>query len=681
MKCWPKTGSRSLHRSSKWQPQKKWRIYCVSYSHHDLGFGNYPHRLRTEIRHANIERPLKFCTETDGWEEDSKFRYMIETSEPIPSFLASHSEAEALELGRRIREGRIQIGGVHNTANTEQLSHESMARLFYLTGRHARDLLDIPRLRTAQIDDVIGLTWPLATYCAAADIRYFFHGFNGCSKSLMPAADEPVFYWQGPDGAGKVLVRSVAYGGYAGDSIGDGSAAHIEKSVAQLGAKWPYDTLLLQEGTDFQLITMDTALKIRAWNNQYRYPRLICATMDMFFDAIARQMDPAKINTYAKDGNNQWADQDANDAWLLGRARTQGEAIPTAEKLSTLAQAVAGGGYPWTDLYQAYHRLLSYHEHTDAIDFVSPEKERMRQYETEQEENREMVAESREFSGRALAGALDRLAGAIARDTERTIVVFNPLVRERTDLVRVTDVKLAPEARLMDVATGKEVAWQRMPDGTAVFVAASVPSLGYRTFAITAGSSPKAAPAAADATVLESRFYRVTFDPVIGAITGIHDKELNVELVDQAAPHRFNEYLYERFETRDWNIPMKWHRVTTAQLQASTGPVAQVMEVSANATGVEGLKQTVVLYRDLKRIDFVLDMVKAPSDAPTSCAITIRRIRNRFTWRCPLRFRISTFAMSCPAACPSRSRIFSTAPARRITRCGILATCPIAGSA
>ena len=28
------------------RPQKKWRLYCVAYSHHDLGFGDYPHRLR-----------------------------------------------------------------------------------------------------------------------------------------------------------------------------------------------------------------------------------------------------------------------------------------------------------------------------------------------------------------------------------------------------------------------------------------------------------------------------------------------------------------------------------------------------------------------------------------------------------------------------------------------------------
>jgi hypothetical protein len=606
-----KDDGRSLAKQERtWQPQKKWRIFCVSYCHQDLGYGDYPHRLRTSIRHANIERPLKFCTETDGWDDDSKYRYMIETSEPITSFLGSHSEADAMELSRRIREGRIQIGALHNTASTEHLTPELMARLFYLTGRHARDLLDVPASRTAQIDDVIGLTWSLPAFCKAADIPYFFHGHNEWSESLLPAAHEPVFYWQGPDGASQVLMRSTPYG----SDIGDGSAEQIQKFIARTGANSPYDALLLEDGTDFLLATMDTANKIRAWNSRYRHPHLICATMNMFFDAISRQIDPSSINTYAKDGNNEWADQDSSDAWLEGQARPQAEAIPTAEKFSTIAQAVVGGGYPWTDIYQAYHRLLAYHEHTDAIDDIGPNKERMRRYETELEENREMVGESREFSQRALAGALDRLSGAIVRKTDRTIVVFNPLTRERTDLVRLADAKLTPGDKLADATTGKKVSWQRMPDGTLVFVAASVPPLGYRTFTITGGRPPKAGPRMDGAkTVLENRYYRIAFDPGSGAIGSIRDKELNEELVDQAAPQRFNEYLYERFETRDWNSPAKWHRVDSARLQASAGPVAEVMEVAGKAKGVDELKQTIVLYHDLKRIDFALDLVKSPS--------------------------------------------------------------------
>ncbi len=358
-----------------WQPQKKWNVYCISYSHHDLGYADYPHRLRTTIRHANIELPLQFCRETDSWDEDSKFRFNIETSEPITSFLGSHSEAQAAELARRVHEGRIQIGALFCTANTEGLSHECLARLFYLTNRHVRDLLGTPASKAAQIDDVVGLTWPLATFCAEADVPYLFHGYNQSARCLMPAADEAVFYWQGPDGQNKILVRSTGYGGYSGDSIGDGSEQHIEAAIEKFaGPTWPYDVMLLQEGTDFQLATRDSADKIRAWNAKWAYPRMVCATVGMFFEAVLAQTDPVEIKSFAKDGNNYWADQDANDAWLLGLARRQGEAIPMAEKYATIAQVLAGGGYPWTDIYQAYHHLLAYHEHTNAINYIGPDR-------------------------------------------------------------------------------------------------------------------------------------------------------------------------------------------------------------------------------------------------------------------------------------------------------------------
>ena len=652
----PKDGDGVLARHQlNWQPQKKWKIYCVSYSHHDLGFGDYPHRLRTNIRHANIERPLKFCSETDNWDEDSKFRYVIETSEPITSFLGSHSDAEAAELARRVREGRIQIGAVHNTANTEQMSCELMARLFYLTGRHTPDLLGVAPSKTAQLDDVIGLTWPLATYCAEAGVPYFFHGHNGVGQCLQPASAEPVFYWQGPDGQSKVLVRSIDYGGYAGDNLGDGSEKQIQSLITRLSGNWPYDTLLCQDGTDFQLITLDNAEKIRRWNGRYAYPHLVYATMTMFFEEIMRQADPAKIKTFAKDSNNQWADQDATDAWLLALARRQGEAIPTAEKFCTIATTLAGGGYPWADIYQAYHRLLQYHEHTDAIDFINCDPERMRQYETELEENREMVVESKEFSDRACSSALDKLAEMITTRSDQSIIVFNPLTRNRSDVVLLAAAELRQPFCLRDAVTGQAVPHQTLADGTIVFVAADVPSLGYKTFSLLPPSAPRNSrreealtrkpeveqsrqpPAAAS---LENGFYRILFDTATGAITSIRDKQLNRELVDQSAPHKFNEYLYERYESPQARTS-KWYRVQSAQMSAINGPVASLMTIKAAAVGVDQLAQTVILYHALKRIDFALDLVKSPSGR--TCRIPNSSVLNKESIYVALPFAVPDF--------------------------------------
>ena len=603
-------------RQWNWQPQKKWKLYSVAYSHHDLGYGNYPHRIRTEIRHANIERPLEFCRQTDAWDEDSKFRFMIETAEPITSFLSSHSEADAVELGRRVREGRIQIGGFHNTAQTEQMSEELMARLFYLSLRHTPDLLGVPPGKTAQNDNVIGLTWPLATYIKEAGLPYLFHGHNGNGWSMRPAQVEPVFFWQAPDGDNdhKVLVRSTPYGGYWGDSLGDASEAHISDSIHRLGVAtgWPYDSLLLQDGTDFRLVTIDNSVKIHEWNAKYSYPRLICSTMDMFFNDLVAQVKPGQIKSFSGNGNNEWVDEDASDAWALGIARRQGELIPSAEKFSTIATALAGGGYPWLDIYQAYHRVLNWHEHTDAIDFLTNDRERAQQYETELVENREMVTESREFTEHALDVSLPKLTGLIKTSADKSIVVFNPLAWKRTDVVQFSAAGLGGDFELRDASTGKIAAHQTLPNGQLIFVAEDVPPTGYKTFSIQRGSS-HVSMGSGRGDFLENRFYRIQFDHSTGVITSIRDKELNQELVDSSAPHRFNEYLYERFESPQVDQPSKWYRVASASLSTNRGPVASVATVKASAVGVEDMQQTVILYNDLKRIDFNLDIVKSPS--------------------------------------------------------------------
>ena len=104
--------------------------------------------------------------------------------------------------------------------------------------------------------------------------------------------------------------------------------------------------------------------------------------------------------------------------------------------------------------------------------------------------------------------------------------------------------------------------------------------------------------------MLENRYYRVVFDAATGTITSIRDKQLDVELVDQTAPHKFNEYLYERFETPDTKDPVEVASRRVGQVGARRGPVADIVIVKAAPVGVESLRQTVVFYHDLKRMDF-----------------------------------------------------------------------------
>lgn len=600
-----KGGQLLASRQLDWQPQKKWNIYCVSYSHQDLGFGDYPHRLRTSIRHANIQLPLQFCRETDEWPDDDKYRFNIETSEPITSFISFHGKDAARELARRVREGRIELGRLHNTVNSEELSHELMARLFYMSGRHAVDLLGVQPNKTMQNDDVIGLTWPLATYGAEADVSYFFHGYNGCGHCEQPAESEPLFYWQAPDAKGRLLERATAYGGYAGDDIGDGSEAHIMKCIATQGGNSPYDVLLLQDGTDFKLATRDVDNKIHTWNAKYVYPKMVCATLDMFFQAIAAETDPAKIHTFAKDSNNQWSDQDYAAARATGWARKLNEELPATETLASIAQALAGGGGQWINTFEGYHRLLQYWEHTNAKDVA---RGNMTWYETELEENREMVSEAGGYQQKVFTDASQRLTGVITRPGEKNLIVFNPLPYPRADIVRAK----IPAASVIDSVTGAKLPVQQLQDGTALFVAANVPATGYKTYSLAGDPRPIAT---VTAEMLESQFYRIQINPVTGALTSLFDKTLGVELIETNAPHAFNEYLYEyRTHTTGQYYDSVWSRMEKAESASlARGPVADVLTVTGKARGVRALKQTVILYHDVRRVDFGIWMDKAPA--------------------------------------------------------------------
>src|ERR1022692_632123 len=147
----------------------------------------------------------------------------------------------------------------------------------------------------------------------------------------------------------------------------------------------------------------------------------------------------------------------------------------------------------------------------------------------------------------------------ITTRADKNIIVFNPLARVRTDIARLA-AEAGPHFHLRDAATGKDVPHQTLADGTIIFIATNVPSLGYRTYtrssrrekALTKNPDAQSPKTEMDesrltsaATGLENQFYRIAFEPATGAITSIRDKQLDVELVDQSAPNRFNEYRSE----------------------------------------------------------------------------------------------------------------------------------------
>ena len=606
----------------EWHPQKKWKLFFVQYSHHDLGFLNYYQSIRRDVREKGLESALEICRQTDHWPEDEKFRWTIETSELFPGFLDVHDDKVVNELISRIHQGRIEPAAFHNTASSDFLDFETMARLFYTPNRYTRDMLGIPRSSTGMMSDAVALTWPLTSYAKEADLPYIWHGPNWDATCLIPARDEPVFYWQPPDGdSRKPMVRSYFYWKdnirpKLADSI---SAEMVEESLCEIIRKyslqenWVYDALLVQEAEDFSTPDLKYSEQLKDWNSRYAHPRMINATMSMFMEYMDKysQDHEVEVKTFEKDAPNAWADQETSDAKLLAQARKLGCDLPAAEKFSSIAMAITGNGYPWTNLWQAYDRLLMYHEHTNGA-FRGKDAT---YYETEKVMHRTLVKEGQEFSNQAMERALNDIEKMIpTRDLsdEQTFAVFNSLCHERNDIVHLNTVRLPEHFLVIDNTSGKPVVTQALSENETVFFAENVPSLGYKTYTVKSLRRPAKSQAGviSSGETLENRFYRISFDTATGAISSIIDKELGKELVDVNARWKFNEYLYEKGIERE-NVV--WQNEKNAKLTGSSGSVRGSMISDIRASGVESIRQEVFLYANIKRIDIVNSLVKSSS--------------------------------------------------------------------
>lgn len=619
-----KSGHKILEKNVLLKPPKLWRIYDVQVSHHDLGYADYYHMMRRDVREWGIELALDYCRHTDSWPAESRFHWTVETSEPMTGFLQYQTDSVISELARRIREGRIDLGGLHNSVSTEHMSYEVLARAFYTPNRYIVDWMDIPPSKTALITDVVGFVRSLPLFTREADISFFMMGINSTVLAFDQAYRDPVYYWKAQDNdSNMTLFKTWPY--YSPDRLVAYSEDELLALVARFEARtdYPYSAILSEDSYDFGLPEMTNVERIRDWNEKYSNPVLISGTFTRFFQDISSQENLRKFNVYDKDAPNAWADEDLADARLEGEARILGYEIPWVEKLSTLVTASAGARYPWSDLYQAYNRLLMYHEHTNGAYaegpiYVPPSLKdssaaNANYYEVEQEMHRSLIGESREYLDRAKDYAVEGLSRLVATGDQSTIAVYNPLNFVRTDVVTLILPAGGGGWLVKDNSSGRPAACQKWPDGTLLFVAADVPSCGYKTYSLEPGPDLKPSAAVPDGNMMENRFYKIIFDPSTGGISSIFDKDLKRELVDQEAPSTFNEYLFQRYESTRYSSGLKSYKPERADMTFIQGTLANMMISFVKATGCEKISQKVIIYNDLKRIDFILDIDKSPS--------------------------------------------------------------------
>jgi hypothetical protein len=497
---------------------------------------------------------------------------------------------------------------------------------------------------TGSITDVPGLSWGLPTVMAGAGVRYFFAGlptyFEWGRNDIHTFWDEPAilrhgrpdaFRWQGPDG-GSVLVYYQGSYGFFGDVTGPHSYEYVmDRLPGELREMQERDTPFsvmryIHNGVDNYPPDMRISEIVREWNEKWAYPRLIVGTNTMFFRALEKQC--SNIRTF----RGELPDTD----YVVGAISTAKETtinrlthdqLACAETLATIASLMGDLPSPAEDIRQAYDDMMLYDEHTWGKDYPAG-----RLQDWAWNEKGHYAYRAAGLTQQVTNASLEHIVNRIEREDDgHYVVVFNPLSFARTDIVRVPKCR-GPGSHVWDLSSpsaGPEIGQYVNLSGPQsvvpyaayrhargqfephelrdlVFVARDVPPFGYKVFKI--GDKAPASPSndlVVGPDTLESRFYRIRIDSKAGGISSIYDKELKRELVDQSASHRVNQFVMR------WIQSGKTEGPTSVTVQkGQSGPVYGSLIIKAQGPGCPQITQEVMVYDQIKRIDFANRILK-----------------------------------------------------------------------
>ncbi|MBN1422692.1 MAG: hypothetical protein JXP34_28205 [Planctomycetes bacterium] len=640
-----------------WSPGRRWRVFFVPITHHDLGYTDTIENV-LDTYAGFYDDVLRFCEETEDWPEESKYRYTGEGAWSLQYFVRHRPEEAIRKLKKYVEEGRVEIPALYANEITGLCSHEGLIRLLY-PSRALKHRLGGCTL-VGSITDVPGLSWGLPTVLAGAGAKYFFaglptyfqwgrsdvHDFWDASAILRHGRPD-AFRWEGPDGGSVLVYYQGGYGFLRGATGPNSFEEVLEHLPGQLRDMERRDSAFdvarfIHNGVDNYPPDIEISRIARRWNERWAFPELIVSTNAMFFEALEKQSSGVRVfrgelphTDYAVGATSTAEETCVN--------RVTHERLPAAEKYATIASLLADYPRPpaegqWVrnlssyenptrKISEAYDNMLLYDEHTWGM--AHPAGVR---HDWNWSDKSHFARKAAGLADSILSGSISAIADRIRlSDSGRHIVVFNPLSFPRTDIVRVAVSRDDGPIELVDVATGGKVTGQieRIDDPLAplpyaahrygrgqfhppealdlLFVAEDVPPLGWKTYRVVpaATEAPAGSSLRVERDALENRFFRVRLDPATGTIRSIYDKELDRELVDGKAPHRVNQLVVRRVATGTLES------ATAAAIEkGSEGPVLASLRVTSRAPGCPQVIQDIALYDRIKRIDLANRILK-----------------------------------------------------------------------
>ncbi len=401
---------------------------------------------------------------------------------------------------------------------------------------------------------------------------------------------------------------------------------------------------------------------VKEWNDRWAYPKLYIATYSDFFERLEKYKHTLPVFR-GELPNTDYTVAATCTAKETGINRNTHDQLSSAEKFATIASVVSDYSYPSEKINDTYTNTFYYDLHCHGMAYpIGPAQDGCLS------EKKDFAYRAAALSHDILSKSLNRIIDEIELEDDNSyIVVFNSLSRKRTDVVRTpfsahspcgqplhvqhqngTSVFVAGSAigrdiinppidlvegpfDLIDMETGEKVSYQivkldsskapvpyaasryalgqvnRVELFEIVFVAESVPAMGYKTYRLT----PKEKTISFESSIvvgesnLENRYFKIALNPQTGTIDSIYDKELSREIVDKDAPHKLNQLIVRWAKTGKEESPQK-----VSIRKGENGPVYGSLIVSSKGTGCPQVTQEIVLYDKIKRIDIANRVLK-----------------------------------------------------------------------
>lgn len=543
-------------------------ILCMHHSHLDIGY-THPQPMLLALQQDYLNQAIDLCVKTSDYPEESRFRWTLEATYPLLTWLENASDKDIRLVADLIERGQISITA--SMMHTTPLSDlEEIIRLFEPV-KKLREIFGCP-ITSAINHDVNGQPWPFSQVLLDAGIDFYLTGINihfGGIPFQRPAA----FYWETPD-----KQKLLSYLGEHYSLFSQYLHTHqedtglMEKGINEYierleKSNYPYDFLFLTATNPplYDNNCPDHALAslIRKYNSEDHGHIIRFVTPEMLKEKVLSQN--LEIPVHAGDWTDYWNFGSGSSARETSLTRRAKDNLKKTEMIEAVLDTPNSPIYTMSKK-EAFMQIALYDEHTWGAAQSINEPDSMETY-SQRTHKSKYAYEAADLSGYLLGSQMEKLAGNPVQSSEPEGVMLvntSPFPQELP--LRIPSWYFYKGRHLSALRTKQFLPYSKTGEykefGTIKlepFGWKKIPFSSLQNFESVEGLvSNQAEPDSGkkeklyDVTdqSIDTPYYHMSFNPETGRITRLRDKGSNWDMLDDSSEWTFFEYVNETIDPR-----------------------------------------------------------------------------------------------------------------------------------